>query len=133
MRTAREKISGCKCRHFSIFPGRLHPSIFDVSELNFRVRNGNGWNLTAINTDSFSGYPENRLASILQLMIALDLHSWKSPRPISTRWLHMSPYFHLVPIYLIVFEGSYSLEVMGYLILRTASRLDAFSVYPIRT
>ena len=39
------------CRRRSIFPGRLHPSIFDVSELNFRVRNGNGWFLTAIDTD----------------------------------------------------------------------------------
>ena len=39
------------CRHCSIFPGRLQPSIFDADELNFRVRNGNGWNLIAINTD----------------------------------------------------------------------------------
>ena len=41
-----------QCRHRSIFPGRLQPSIFDVNELNFRVRNGNGWNLIAINTGS---------------------------------------------------------------------------------
>ncbi len=39
-----------RCRHRSIFPGRLHPSIFDANELNFRVRNGNGWILIAINT-----------------------------------------------------------------------------------
>ena len=34
-----------------IFPGRRRPSIFGASELNFRVRDGNGWTLTAINTD----------------------------------------------------------------------------------
>ena len=37
-----------------IFPGRRQPSIFSTSELNFRVRNGNGWTLTAINTNYFS-------------------------------------------------------------------------------
>jgi predicted TIM-barrel fold metal-dependent hydrolase len=38
-----------------------------------------------------------------------------------------------LPIYLVVFKGSYSLKVMGNLILRGASRLDAFSVYPFQT
>ena len=35
-----------------IFPARLQASIFGASELNFRVRDGNGWTLTAINTNS---------------------------------------------------------------------------------
>ena len=47
-----KKFSGWS-RHRSIFPGRLHPSIFDANELNFRVRNGNGWILIAINTGFF--------------------------------------------------------------------------------
>ena len=34
-----------------IFPVRLQTSIFGRSELNFRVRNGNGWTLALINTD----------------------------------------------------------------------------------
>ena len=34
-----------------IFPVRRQTSIFGASELNFRVRNGNGWTLTAINTN----------------------------------------------------------------------------------
>ena len=34
---------------------------------------------------------------------------WLSPRSISIRQLHVSPRFHLEPIYLIVFEGSYLL------------------------
>ena len=55
-----------------------------------------------------------------------------NPRPISNSQLHTLLYFHLCPIYLVVFKGSYSFR-MGYLILRGASRLDAFSVYPFRT
>ena len=34
-----------------IFPGRRQPSIFGASELNCRIRDGNGWTLTAISTD----------------------------------------------------------------------------------
>ena len=56
----------------------------------------------------------------------------KSVRPISIRWLNVLPHLHLEPINLVVYKGSYCFR-MGYLILRTASRLDAFSVYPIRT
>ena len=36
-----------------IFPGRLQPSIVGADELNFRVRNGNGWTLILINTNYF--------------------------------------------------------------------------------
>ena len=39
------------CWHRSIFPGRCQPSIVDTGELNFRVRDGNGWTLTAISTN----------------------------------------------------------------------------------
>ena len=55
--------------------------------------------------------------------------AWLCPRPISNSQLHALPHFHLCPIYLVVFKGSYFFR-MGYLILRGASRLDAFSVYP---
>ena len=58
--------------------------------------------------------------------------SWSSPHPISNSQLHVLPHFHLCPIYLVVFKGSYFFR-MGYLILRGASRLDAFSVYPFQT
>ena len=56
---------------------------------------------------------------------------WISPRPISSSQLHTLLHFHLCPIYLVVFKGSYNFT-LGYLILRGASRLDAFSVYPFR-
>ena len=60
----------------------------------------------------------------------LTISFWLSPRPISNSQLHALLHFHLCPIYLVVFKGSYYLR-MGYLILRGASRLDAFSVYPV--
>ena len=40
---------------------------------------------------------------------------------------------HGRPINLVVFQGPYSLKGMGELISRWASRLDAFSGYPVRT
>ena len=57
---------------------------------------------------------------------------WLNPRPISDCQLSTLLYLHLSPIYLVVFKGSYYLR-MRYPILRGASRLDAFSVYPFPT
>src|ERR1044072_7372545 len=56
-----------------------------------------------------------------------------SPRPISTGLLRVSPLFQIRPINLVVYQGSYPLKEVGELILRSASRLDAFSGYPVRT
>ena len=62
----------------------------------------------------------------------LSAHSyWKSFRPISNGQLHALLHFHLHPIYPVLFRGSLGL-LRGYLILGSASRLDAFSVYPFR-
>ena len=57
---------------------------------------------------------------------------WLNPRPISNHQLNTLLYLHLGPIYLVVFKGSYCFH-MRYPILRGASRLDAFSVYPVPT
>ena len=43
-------------RRRSIFPGRRQPSIVDTGELNFCVRDGNRWILTAINTAYFVSF-----------------------------------------------------------------------------
>ena len=59
--------------------------------------------------------------------------SWLSPRSISTGQLHALLHFHLQPINQVVFLESYYFNSMGYLILRWASHLDAFSVYPFHT
>ena len=79
-------------------------------------------------------YLQNRIQSIPFFIFhyILSRTSWLSPRPISDSQLHTLLCFHLCPIYLVVFKGSYYLR-MGYLILRGASRLDAFSVYPFPT
>ena len=61
------------------------------------------------------------------------VETFTSPRPISTFWLNVSPHLHLRPINLVVYKGPYLIDSVGYLILRMASRLDAFSVYPVRT
>ena len=45
-----------------IFPGRCQPSIVGRNELNYRVRNGNGWTLVLISTNCvFQISPENKL------------------------------------------------------------------------
>ena len=76
------------------------------------------------------------LQNYIHVDIFLEIHSscdsWSSPHPISNSQLHVLPHFHLCPIYLVVFKGVYFFR-MGYLILRGASRLDAFSVYPFPT
>ena len=41
-----------QCRRRPIFPGSFPPSIFGTNELNYRVRDGNGWTLIVIYTDS---------------------------------------------------------------------------------
>ena len=61
-----------------------------------------------------------------------SLSFWLNPRPISNHQLNTLLYLHLGPIYLVVFKGSYCFH-MRYPILRGASRLDAFSVYPVPT
>ena len=55
-----------KCRHLPIFPDRYQSSIFGTSELNFRVRNGNGWTLTVIDTDYIMLY-------ICQFLAEMDI------------------------------------------------------------
>ena len=63
-----------------------------------------------------------------EIFIILLFLSWLSFRLISKSQLNTLLCLHLSPIYLVVFK-----ESIGYLILRGASRLDAFSVYPCRT
>ena len=51
-----------------VFPGRRQPSIVGGDELNYRVRNGNGWTLILVNTNYLlSGLPENILIVPLAL------------------------------------------------------------------
>ena len=129
-----------------IFPGRLQPSIVGRSELNFRVRDGNGWTLALINTNCQHSsipscrpkcnflHPENRTMyrRVLEKAEIACTNCRSSPRAISTGQLHTLLHFHLRPINQIVFLGPYS-KWMRDLILGRVSRLDAFSVYLVRT
>ena len=47
-----------------IFPGRVQPSIVSRSELNFRVRDGNGWTLALISTNYL-----NRIITVANYII----------------------------------------------------------------
>ena len=130
-----------RCRHRPIFPGRFQPSIFSTCELNYRVRNGNGWILTVIDTDSsfYTGRiylvytsregvpskPNNTslfkwLEKTLQVSLSFILAMlwtllWSSPRPISISQLNTSRHLHLWPINHIVFVGSYQLALWDIL------------------
>ena len=56
---------------------------------------------------------------------------WLSSRPISRRQLCTLLCLHPAPIYPVLSRGTCGFR-LGYLILRGASRLDAFSAYPCR-
>ena len=56
-----------------------------------------------------------------------------SPRLISTGRLNALPHLHPRPINLVIYKESYQVNPVGDLILGPVSRLDAFSVYPLRT
>lgn len=56
-----------------------------------------------------------------------------SPRPISIGQLHTLLRFHIRPINPVVYRGPYQIHSVGALILKRASRLDAFSGYHFPT
>ena len=72
--------------------------------------------------------------------VSRELHSGRetlnvetSPRPISIGQLRALLHFHIRPINPVVFRGPYQINSVGTLILRRASRLDAFSGYHFQT
>ena len=120
-----------------IFPVRLQTSIFGAGELNFRVRDGNGWTLTAINTNSGAfPHPQNRTKQLSVCLASACI----SLEPFLGQALGL-----LVPVSSIHYCTSTSglstsssttcltPQGMRDLILGKVSRLDAFSVYLVRT
>ena len=69
--------------------------------------------------------PENSIASTCDFVNP-------SPRPISTGRLNTLLCVHLRPINVVVYHGPYLVDPVGNLILKQASRLDAFSAYLFR-
>ncbi len=80
-------------RQLSTFPRGPPRSIIDSTELNFRVRNGNGCVLRDMATETC--YPEG-LARIRQIL-------WLSQSVISTSQLNALLHLHLSPINVVVF------------------------------
>ena len=86
-----------------------------------------------VETDRISGTAQwTRSISYLS-PAGREKRMWSSPRPISTGQLHALLHFHFRPINPVVYWGPYPVNPVGDLILKQASRLDAFSGYPSRT
>ena len=139
-----------------IFPKGCPLSIFGAGELDFRVRDGNGYGLSARVTRircvwtsfgscrrvvigprgaplifdlSQSGHDPDRFTAPDPWSVAEEV----KPSTVSTAQLHPSPDFHMRPIKQVVSLRSYPVDPVGNLISRRASHLDAFSAYPDRT
>ena len=67
-----------------IFPGRHQPSIVGRNELNYRVRNGNGWTLALINTNCVEA---KSISLRFRLPVKTTLHFFASPLPFTNATL----------------------------------------------
>lgn len=134
-----------KNRRRPTLPGPCGPSTIGAERLNGSVRNGKRCFPLAIATGNiarprkFAHTPTRHGVrglhgpSKLHSAIETGIKNPSSPRTISTSLLQALLLFQIWPINLVVSQGSYPLKEVGELILRPASRLDAFSGYPIRT
>ncbi len=115
-------------------------STIGAERLSFRVRNGAGRFPLAMITETLWSYggPHPRWGGSRPLLgnytvDARHLCRKTSPRPISIGQLRALLHFHIRPINPVVFRGPYQINSVGTLILRRASRLDAFSGYHFQT
>jgi hypothetical protein len=116
-------------------------STIGAAGLNFRVRNGTGCFPCAITAVTLWKYhqppggPETgRIPRTAQWTQKQQQQGRsQATRPISTGQLHTLPCFHLRPINPVIYWGPYLVNPERDLILRRASRLDAFSGYPFPT
>ena len=146
-----------KSRRRPIFPKGCPLSIFGAGELDFRVRDGNGYGLSARVTGircvwtcrqrhaagpcAEPGGRRKRSSISGKSWIVITIPAsdpWSGaeevkPSTVSTAQLHPSPDFHMRPIKQVVSLRSYPVDPVGNLISRRASHLDAFSAYPDRT
>ena len=112
----------------------LRRSTISAVALNGRVRDGIGCFAHAMTTKSNKQHqvPSRvRLHGCVCILILASLTitgSNQAYRAISTSQLNVSLRLHLWPIDEVVYLGS-----QGYLVLKGASRLDAFSGYPVRS
>ena len=105
-----------------IFPVRLQTSIFGRSELNFRVRNGNGWTLALISTD----FVDADFVSFAAALAPRLIHSIASPLPRRPALAGLCSEFMLFGIFLPI--NNYSI-----LLSQRHRRSDLGDPYRIRT
>ena len=126
-------------------PGTHVPSTIGAGGLNFRVRNGNGCGPVAIATEKICNLtPWSKFTINFQKLKSsmsppqqtrtseANIDDNPSPRPISTGQLNALLHVHFRPINVVFCHGPYPVNPVGYLILKLASHLDAFSGYPFR-
>src|SRR4029453_15554649 len=95
-------------------PGSLPPSTIGAGGLNFRVRNGNGCDPSAMATDTCCQCAPSRRDALSEISIAsTNVIVDPSPRPISTGRLHVLPRFHLRPINVMICHGPYQVDPVG--------------------
>ena len=112
--------------------GKPH-TIIGAEQFHFRVRDGVGWDLFAMAARRKKCWLREVHHALKACRTAWVLYGQAS-RVISTGQLHTLPCVHIPPIHLVVYKGpSGTSRVQGGLILGGASRLDAFSGYPVRT
>ena len=113
-----------------IFTARHQATIVGVSELNFCVRDGNRWTLTTINTN-FLGYAPSKLnikSFILHFSATLSLRFGQAfGLLVSVSSIHYCTSTSDLS------TSSSTTSLSGDIILGRVSRLDAFSVYLVRT
>jgi hypothetical protein len=114
-------------------PDPCGPSTIGAERLNCSVRNGKRCIPLAMTTGNCERFGGRRSRAHPQNSIAVAVFSKSRPRIISTGLLNALLRLHIPPINLVVSQDPYSLKGMGELISRWASRLDAFSGYPIQT
>ena len=113
----------------------LRRSTIGATALNGRVRDGAGCFACAMTTKPKKNSYQSTfccrcpvLGSVLLVISLSSTGSNQAYRAISTGQLNTLLCLHLRPIDVVVFHGP-----QGYLVLRGASRLDAFSGYPVRS
>ena len=124
-------------RRCPTLPQGLPCSTIGAERLNFRVRDGTGCFPFAMAAETLWSYRCCRGGSV---PVSPEPHSGRkivvcelSPRPVSTGQLRALRRFHVRPINPVVCWGPYQVNPVRRLILKRASRLDAFSGYPFQT
>ena len=132
-RAASRRPFSSKNRRRPTLPGGCPPSTIGAGGLNFSVRNGKRCFPAAMTTGNCEDRARRKARAPSKLHSDFMTVFKSRPRVISTGPLNTSLCLHVPPINVVVSHDPYSLEGMGGLISRWASRLDAFSGYPIQT